>query len=283
MAAGMFLFSAVDTQAKFLTATLHPIQIVWFRQLGLLIGVAVLLGLRGRQVLVTAHPKMQIMRGLMAAGSATLFVIAVSYVPLADAIAVSFVAPFFVTIMGALFLKEPVGKYRWGAVIVGFIGTLIVIRPGSGAIHPAVLLVLVAAGLFALRQVVSRMLAAGDRTETTLVYTGLVGSFALTLPLPFVWIWPSGGTQIALLIGLALLAGVAEVLVIKALEIGQSVVLAPMQYSLMIWGTFYGFVVFGQVPDGWTWVGASLIMATGLFVLFRERRARRRAVATNVD
>lgn len=282
MLGGMFLFSAVDTQAKFLTATLHPLQIVWTRQLGLLIGVLILLALRGRSVLRTRHPGLQIARGVLAAGSASLFIVAVSYAPLADAVAVSFVAPFMVTVLGALILREPVGVRRWIAVVIGFIGAMIVIRPGMGVIHPAVMLVLVAATLFALRQIISRALSGADPVETTVAYTALAGSLVLSVPLLFVWRWPSSGLEVALLVGVAVLAALAEVLVIKALEVAQAVVVAPVQYTMLIWGVFYGWLVFGQLPDFWTWIGALIIVATGVYTLHRERLAmlkKRRAEA----
>ena len=278
MAAGMFLFSAVDTQAKFLTATLHPIQIVWSRQLGLLIGVLILLALRGVVILHTRHPGLQILRGGLAASSATLFIVAVSFVPLADAVAVSFVAPFIVTVLGALMLREPVGIRRWAAVTIGFLGTMIVIRPGLGVIHPAVVLVLLAATLFALRQILSRVLSSSDRTVTTLAYTALVGSLILTVPLPFVWQWPTSPVQVALLVGIAIMAALAELLVIKALEVAQAVVVAPVQYTLLIWGTMYGYLVFSQLPDLWTWIGGLIIVATGFYTLQRERVVARQRV-----
>ena len=273
MALGMFLFSGVDTMGKFLTETVHPIQIVWFRQLGLLLGVVVLIGVQGRSVLVSSNPKLQIGRGVLAACSATLFIVGVSYVPLADAVAITFVAPFMVTVMGALILREPVGVRRWTAVLVGFIGTLIVIRPGMGVIHPAALLLIVAATAFALRQVLSRILAGEDKTQTTVAYTAIVSWTLLTIPLPFIWQNPSSGLEIALLIAMAVVAAFAEILVIMALDAAQAVVVAPVQYSLLIWGTFYGFVVFGQLPDVWTWLGALVIVATGLYTLNRERLA----------
>ena len=273
MAMGMFLFSGVDTMGKFLTETVHPIQIVWFRQLGLFLGVLVLIGVQGRSILSTANPKLQIGRGVLAACSATLFIFAVGYVPLADAVAITFVAPFMVTVMGALILREPVGLRRWSAVIVGFLGTLIVIRPGIGVIHPAALLLIVAATAFALRQVLSRILAGTDRTRTTVAYTAIVSWSLLTLPLPFVWETPSSVLVLGLLLAMAVLAALAEILVIMALDAAQAVVVAPVQYSLLIWGTFYGFVVFGQFPDGWTWLGAAIIVATGLYTLNRERLA----------
>ncbi|MCB1418181.1 MAG: DMT family transporter [Notoacmeibacter sp.] len=275
MAFGFFLFSAVDTQAKFLAQDFHPIQIVWIRQLGLLVGMFWLLGWHGTSILRTARPGMQVIRGALAVISATIFIFAVREVPLADAVAVSFVAPFIVTIFGALILREPVGIRRWVAVAIGFAGTLIIIRPGAGVLHPAILLVVVAAALFSARQILSRMLAAQDRTATTVAYTALTGSLLLTLALPFVWAWPTNATQWLLFVSIAAMAAVAELMVIKALEIAQAVAVAPMQYTMMIWGTFYGYLVFGQLPDFWTLVGAAVIIATGIYVINRERIAAR--------
>lgn len=273
MAMGMLLYSGVDAMAKLLTADFHPLQIVAIRQSGLLIGVLILLALRGVSVLRTAHPGLQIARGALAAGSATLFIIAIGYVPLADAVAVSFVAPFIVTVLGALILREPVGIRRWIAVSIGFVGTLIVVRPGLGVIHPAVMLVALAAMLFAFRQILSRMLSGTDRTATTVAYTAIVSTSILILPLPFVWITPWTGTQVALFAGCAIVAAAAEISVIKALEVAQAVVVAPVQYTLLLWGTLLGYLVFDQLPDRWTMVGALIIMATGLYTLHRERIA----------
>ena len=269
MLLGMFLYAAVDAGAKFLTEDLHAIQITWTRQLGLLAGALVLIGMHGSKILKTSHPRLQLVRGCMAAGSATMFIMGVAYVPLADAVAVTFVAPFMVTIMGALILREPVGIRRWIAVALGFVGTLIVIRPGMGVIHPAAFLIIIAAGFFAVRQIISRWLADTDRTVTTVVYTAIVASAILTLPLPFVWQAPTG-EQWLLLAGIAILAGLGEVCVIKALELAMAVVVAPIHYSMMVWGTFYGFVIFGQLPDLWTIVGACVIILTGLYTLRRE-------------
>jgi S-adenosylmethionine uptake transporter len=276
MLAGMFLFSAVDTQAKFLTITLHPLQVAWSRQLGLLAGVVILLAVRGLGVLHTRHPGLQIARGALAAGSASLFIAAISFVPLTDAVAVAFVAPFIVTLLGALVLKEPVGIRRWSAVIIGFLGAMIVIRPGLGVVHPAVFLVLFAALFFALRQIISRYLGGSDRTVTTVAYTALVGSLILSLPVPFVWRTPTTALELTLLVSTAVLAAAGEILVIKALEVAQAAVVAPVQYTLLIWGTMYGYLVFGHLPDGWTWIGALIIVATGIYTLHRERVVARR-------
>lgn len=282
MLAGMFLFSAVDTQAKYLTQTLPSLQIVWFRQLGLLAGVLIMLAIQGMSILQTSNLKLQITRGVLAGSSAAIFIIAIRYVPLADAVAVSFVAPFLVTILGALVLKEKVGIRRWIAVSIGFVGMLIVVRPGLGVVHPAGGLVLLAAGFFALRQILSRFLSGSDRIRTTVAYTAIFSTALLTLPLAFVWVTPTTPLEWALLAGMSIMAAVAETCVIKALEVAESVALAPVHYSLLIWGTMYGYFVFGQLPDGWTWLGALIIMATGIYTIHRESVvAKRKAASLN--
>ena len=272
MGLGFLLFSAADTQAKLLTESFHPVQIVWFRQLGLLSGVVIALIMLGPSILRTHHPALQIARGLLAVISATCFIFAVKFVPLADAVAVSFVAPFLVTAMGALVLGERVGLRRWIAVAIGFVGTLIVIRPGMGVMHPAVLLVVVAASAFAARQVLSRRLASSDQTITTVAYTALASVLVLSFPLPLFWTTPEADLHWALLVGMAVFAALGELMIIKSLEIAQAAVLAPVHYSLIIWGTFWGWLVFDQLPDRWTWIGAAIIVATGLYIIHRERK-----------
>ena len=271
MAVGMFLFSAVDTLAKFLTDTLHPLQIVWIRQLGLVAGTILLMGIYGVRIFITAHPVLQLARGVLAAGSATLFIIAISYAALADAIAVTFIAPLIVTVLSAVLLAEKVGLHRWSAIIAGFLGTLVVIRPGFESFHPALLLVLFAATLFAGRQIISRLLSGSDNAYTTVAYTALASSLVLSVPAFYVWVTPQTSQQILLLTIMALLAGLAEFMVIKALQIAHAGLVAPVQYTILIWGTLYGFLVFADLPDIFTFAGAAIIIASGLYTVHRER------------
>lgn len=270
MITGMFFFAAADTLAKLLNESFHPLQIVWVRQIGLFIGVMVLLLVKGFGILKTSHRKIQIARGITAATSATLFVVAIGYVELVDAIAVSFVAPFIVTVMGAFILKEKVGLRRWSAVCIGFIGTLIILRPGMGSVHPALFIVVLAASAFAIRQIISRSLSGEDSLLTTIAYTGIVSTAILTIPMLFFWQWPTTNEQIYMLIGIAIVSAIGEICVIKALELAEAVSVAPMQYTLIIWGTMYGYLIFNHLPDMWTWVGTAVIMATGIYTFHRE-------------
>lgn len=272
MLCAMFLFAAGDTLAKLLTSSFHPMQIIWFRQSGLLVGVLVLLLMQGISILHTTRPALQISRGILAVGSSLLFVYAVRYAPLADAVAASFVAPFFLTILGALLLKEKVGIRRWSAVIVGFLGALVITRPGMGMIHPAVLLVVLAAALFSTRQVIGRLLADTDKTTTTVAYTALSASLLITIGLPFIWQSPTTGTQWLLLLGMAVVAGLGEVLLIKALEVSEASVVAPIHYTIIIWASIYGFFVFSELPDQWTVLGTAIIVCAGLYTLQRGKK-----------
>jgi len=274
MALGFLSFSACDTLAKLLTDEFHPVQIVWMRMFGLFIGVCVLVGIRGRTILRTPKLALQLLRGAIAVASATLFIYAIRYVPLADAVAVSFVAPFMLTVLGAVVLKEPVGIRRWLAVVVGFVGMLVVIRPGLGIFHPAIFLVVVAAAFFAVRQLVSRWLSGVDPISTTVAYTAIV-SFAITsVAQPFVWTTPSGMATFIAIAALTFFASVGEILIISALDIAQSVVVAPIHYTLIIWGTLFGYWVFNDLPDQWTLIGCSIIVVSGLYTIYREYKLR---------
>lgn len=279
MAAGFLTFSIVDAAAKFLTGEFHPVQIVWIRQLGFLVFVFWMLLRTGPKVLKSACPGLQITRGCLAVLSATSFIWAVSYIPLADAVAITFVAPFFVVVLGSFWLRETVGVRRWTAVFLGFAGSLIVIRPGLGVMHPAAFLLLFAAFAFSLRQILSRILGAVDSTATTVAYSALVGSALVTLPLPFVWITPWTPHQLGLMAMIAVLAGIAEFLIIRALELAEAVAVAPVHYTMMLWGTLWGWLVFGELPDVWTWVGAAVIIISGVYTIYREKLRNRRPIA----
>ncbi|NBR04012.1 MAG: DMT family transporter [Alphaproteobacteria bacterium] len=248
------------------------LQIVWTRQIGLVLGVLMLIAWHGRTILRTGFPMLQIGRGAAAALSATFFITGLNFVALADAVSVTFVAPLVVTMLAALLLGERVGLHRWAATVIGFLGTLIVIRPGMESFHPGLLLPLLAAILFAIRQVISRHIGSRDRTETTLAYTALTAFLMLSVVQPFIW-QPIGSLKlIAIITSMSLMAALGEFLVIRALEIGQAVFVSPLHYTIIIWASLYGYLIFGQFPDIWTWAGSFVIMASGLYIFHRERK-----------
>ncbi len=274
MLAGMFVFAAVDAMAKYSTDYLPSLQIVWARYLGLFLGVVFLISFRGFIIMKSRHRPLQLVRGMAAAMSATLFIIGLHYVALADAVAVTFIAPLVVTILGALVLGERVGPHRWTATVIGFLGALMVIRPGFASFHPGLIFPFIAAILFAVRQIISRHISHHDRTATTVAYTSLTATFLLTCAMPFVWTAIEPAHLFLVLAAMSLLSALGEILVIRALEVGLAVFVSPLHYTIIIWASLYGFLLFGQFPDFWTWTGAAIITASGLYVMHRERVRR---------
>lgn len=274
MATAIAFFAGADTVAKFLAQSYHPIQVMGMRQAGLLVGVTLWLMVRGTRNLRTAKPGLQILRGVCATLSGALYVYALRYIPLADAATVSFAAPFFVTILGFVILRERVGPRRWFAILAGFAGTLVVIRPGFESFHPAYFLVLLSAFLFATRQIISRNLGSTESTLVTIAFTALVSASLLGVLQPFFW-KPIATEHILLFALYGILAGLGEFMVIKALEIALAVVVAPLQYTMILWTTFYGFAIFGDMPDGYTLLGGAIIIVAGGFTFWREHQARK--------
>src|SRR5216684_1007663 len=174
-------------------------------------------------------------------------------------------------------LRGRVGPRRWAAVSVGFLGVLIVVRPGSGALGWAALLPLLSAACWGLSLVVTRRMRGGDRPLTTLLYSTVIGFAASSTALPLVWQPPGAGAW-ALMVLMGALSAAGQYLLIAGLARGDASLLAPFSYSQMIWSTLTGFFVFGTVPTAWTWCGAAIIVASGIYIAHRER-LRARAVS----
>jgi len=213
----------------------------------------------------------QLLRGLAQAGSAVSFLVGLRTIAIADATAIAFIAPLFVIILSYFILKEPIGIRRWLAVIIGFSGTLIIIRPGFEIINLGHIFIIIAALLFALRQIISRLIASTDDPLTTAFFTAYTSVFIFVLFQPWVWTPIIDKNHIFLFFVFASFAGIAEFLVIKSLQIAHAVVVSPLQYTLLIWVTIFGFFIWGILPDVWTFLGAGVIIATGLYSLHRER------------
>jgi drug/metabolite transporter (DMT)-like permease len=169
---------------------------------------------------------------------------------------------------------EQVGWRRWSAVVVGFAGALLVIRPGGGFVSPAVLLLLVSAGCYALYQIATRWIAAFDGAATGIVFSALLGSLATSTVLPFVFVPPRNFFDLALFVSLGLVGGSGHYLLIRAFQCAPAAVLAPLGYVELVGTTILGYLIFGNFPDRWTWTGAGIIIASGLYIAFRERRRR---------
>ena len=271
MALAFALFAVADTIAKVLLEYYSPLQVVFIRMLGLFLGVNFVMLYNFKWFGKTQHLFKQLLRGLAQTGSAVAFLFGLTTIPIADATAIAFVAPLFVIILSYFILKEPIGIRRWLAVIIGFSGTLIIIRPGFEMINFGHLFIIIAAFLFAFRQIISRLLAPTDNPVTTAFFTAYTSVFIFVLFQPWIWTPITDKKHILLFIVFATLAGTAEFLVIKSLQMAHAVVVSPLQYTLLIWVTVFGFIIWGILPDFWTFLGAGVIIATGLYSLHRER------------
>ena len=271
MALGFALFAVADTIAKVLLEYYPPLQVVFLRQLGLFFGVNFIMLYNLKWFGKTQSFSMQLLRGFTQAGSAVIFLVGLKTIPIADATSIAFVAPLFVIILSYFILKDPIGIRRWLAVVIGFSGTLIIIRPGFEIINLGHLFIIIAALLFALRQIISRLLAPTDNPLTTAFFTAYTSVFIFVLFQPWVWTPITDKNHIFLFLVYAIFAGTAEFLVIKSLQIAHAVVVSPLQYTLLIWVTIFGFIIWGILPDFWTLLGAGVIIATGLYSLHRER------------
>jgi drug/metabolite transporter (DMT)-like permease len=218
------------------------------------------------------------MRGAALLGSSLFFISGLRFLPIAEASATGFVAPLFVTALSIVFLGEKVGLRRWIATAVGLIGVLIILRPGTGAFHPAAFFPLVSALAWACTLIMTRMMSGTERAITTMTYSSIAGLLILSALVPFVWVTPTWhDIGFGILIGVASTAG--QWIVVLAFRYADASVLAPFSYTQLLWVSVLGYLVFGEVPDAYTITGAAFIVASGLYTAHRERVRRSQLLA----
>lgn len=278
LASTVFL-GASDVTAKYLSATLPSIEIAWIRFLtfALIMSPAMLPG-SPLFALRTGRLGLQLLRGAALLGSSLFFISGLRFLPIAEASATGFVAPLFVTALSIVFLSEKVGVRRWIATAVGLVGVLIILRPGTSAFHPAAFFPIVSALAWACTLIMTRMMAGREHVLTTMTYSSIAGVCILTLLVPFVWVTPSWhDIMFGIFIGVASTAG--QWIVVLAFRYADASVLAPFSYTQLLWVSILGFLVFGEVPDIWTVVGAAFIVGSGLYTAHRERVRRSQLLA----
>ena len=275
MCAGVSLFPLMNAMMKLLTQRYPIFEIVWARFTGhLVVMLIVFLPQYGRRLLATRRPLVQLARSALMLASNSVFVLAIGKVPLATASAIGFTSPIIVTALSVPLLREQVGWRRWSAVIVGFSGALLIIRPGTGVRDPAVLLLLASAGAYALYQIATRWVMAHDSPATGIIFAALLGSLATTLLLPFIFVMPRSLFDLAMFLSLGCLGGLGHFLVIKAFQAAPASVIAPLGYVELIGTATLGYLIFNNFPDALTWVGALIIIGSGLYIAMRERKRR---------
>lgn len=269
------LFAVLDATAKYLSAELPPPQVAWLRFAGHFFLTLVLF--RSRFPLAqfaTRRPWLQVGRGLVLVFVTICNFTAVKYLQLTETISIFFLGPLIVAALSTLLLKEHVGPRRWAAIVVGFVGVMIVVQPGSSDFKWAFVFSFGAVFGYAFYAITTRMLAGVDRTETSLLYSALVGTLLLLPVMPYIWVWPSGPWQWAMIAFMALTAGTGHYLLIVAHRHTGASVLAPFTFTSILWMTTIGYVVFDDVPAWTTFLGAGIVIASGLYLLYRERRVK---------
>lgn len=268
-------YATVDTLSKY-QAREYPVgMIVWARYfVPLVLLLAVFLPRRGARMLRTAFPVVQLARGVLLTAGTIFIVFAYRVMPIAEAQAISFIHPVLLTLLAVIFLREKVSPLGWAAVLLGFSGVLIIVRPGGGLFTPAAVLPLGLAFCFSSYQIFTRLISGKEDSLNSLFCVLLVGSVAMSLALPFSWIDPSPkGLFFFALIGVT--SGIGHFSTIKALEYAPASLLAPFAYVQLLWVSILGVLVFGDFPDAVTLIGMGVVVAGGLLVAASRHRQGR--------
>jgi drug/metabolite transporter (DMT)-like permease len=272
MLAAMLILPFLDVAAKFLGQMNMPvIESVWARFFfGTMVNLPFVLRNRPVSVLKSNMPVMHTVRAALVLASTALFFLALHYLPIADTLAIYFVQPLIVTVLSPVILKEQVGLRRWIAVVIGFIGTLIIIRPGFQEINAGVLLALLSGTTSAIYMILTRRIAGRAEPIVTMFHTNIAGAILSTLMVGFFWVTPSL-EQWGLLLLIAVIAFVGHYLVIAAYHYAEASLLAPMAYAEMIMAVVCGWWFFSDLPDRWTFTGVGILIACAIYISYRER------------
>ena len=274
MLATMFCFITLDAIMKHLMESYSLVQVTWARFFFATIIAALACGRDSGRLAKTRHPKPQLLRSVLLMSTTAMFNAGIRTTPLATGTTIMFLSPILVTILAIPLLGEKVGLRRWAGVVLGFTGALIVVRPweeGLGAYGHGVLFLLAAAFLNANYQILTRKVR-GDDPRTSLLYTAAAGAVVTSLMVPWFWSWPTGFDWL-LLIASGLAGGLGHLFLIRAFQAAPASVVAPFSYSSLLWAALFGFVIWGEWPELWTWAGAAIIIGSGLYIFHRERLA----------
>ncbi len=274
MCAGIFCLCVNDAIAKELTAGYSPIQILFLRNI-IALPIAVLIALRlgGRGALRSYRPAAHLLRGALWIGAATTFFSSMIYLELAEATALVFAAPVFVTALSALILKEQVGWRRWTAVLVGFLGVLVIVRPGAGTFQTASLLPVTTAAFYAVMMISSRWVDPRESVWTMMLYLTGAGALLSAFVVPFYWS-PMRAEDMKLFIGIAAFGTAGVTMITQAFRMAPASVVAPFDYGALLWATLFGWLFWNEIPGPVTFLGAGIIIASGIFIVLRERQLK---------
>ena len=271
------LFACLDVTAKYLGRQVDMREVIWARYASAFLFALIVYNPWTRPGLLRSErPLLQIVRSCLLLGATCFNFIAFKYLQLDQALAILFSTPLIVAALAGPILGEWLGPKRWAAIGVGFVGVVLVAQPGFGSVHPAVILTLIGAVFLSFYNITTRILARHDSSETTLFYSNLIGAVAMLPVMPFVWTTPSHPLHIFLMCTFGALGAVGHYFLIVAHRHTPASVVSPFMYTQLVWVTMLGYLVFGDLPNRWTLIGAAIVIASGLYLLHRERMRMRR-------
>ncbi len=269
------MFPFMNAFSKTLAQTYPIPQVSWARFFGHVVFLAILfMPTRGWRLLITRRPKIQLTRSVIQFVSNLSFTAGIAYQPVADAAAISMTGPLIVAMLAWPMLGERTGLLQGCAIMLGFVGVLFVVRPGGDVFHPSALFILGSALCYALYQIFTRMVANTDPPETTTFYSSLFGAIGMLAVLPFIWVTPVSIRDVIYFCSLGVLGGAGHYLIVRALSWAPANIISPFQYFQLIGSVIVGYLMFTQLPDAMTWLGASIIVAAGLLLGYSQTRRR---------
>lgn len=268
----VLLFSSHDTLSKYLSGFYPIVMVVWARYVvHTLLMLVIFIPQSGIAVIRTKRPGLQLARALCLIGTSLFFTTGLRYIPLAEATAVNFLAPLLVTALSVPLLKEHVSRSQWAAVLTGFIGVMIVVRPGGSLFTPAILLPLASALCFGFYQLLTRKLSGIDSPTTSNFLTGIFNSLIMTALVPFFWSTPTLAHGL-LMLGLGTCGMLGHLLLTQAFRHAPPALLAPFSYGQVLFAGMFGYLIFDHTPDIYGVVGISVICLSGLAVAWGQRK-----------
>jgi drug/metabolite transporter (DMT)-like permease len=273
MCGAVALFACLDTTAKYLNTQMDSLQVAWARYTSaFLLTLIVSNPLTHPRLLRTRSPKLQITRSLLLVGSTALNFLGLRWLQLDEALSIIFTFPLLVAIISGPMLGEWIGWRRWTAIGFGFVGVLLITRPGLGGMHPAALFTLGATICYGFYAVITRIVSRVDSNQTSLFYANFIGALVMLPVIPVVWQPPVDWVVALLMVMIGVLGSTGHYFLIAGHKLAPASVLSPFVYTQLIWVIIFGYLVFGQVPNSWTIAGAAIVIASGLYLLYRERK-----------
>ena len=269
----MACFACLNAMSKTLSTSGYPvIQVIWARYVfAFLFMLAMFLPRSGRQLFAIRRLWTQVLRGMLLFFSSYLFFHGVVYLPLATAAAISLSSPIIVTALSPKLLGEQVGPRRWAAVAVGFVGALIVVRPGHANFDWHALLIVASTICSSFYQLFSRRYGQTERPDASATVATIVGTVAASPFVPFEWVTPHSAWHAALFVGMGIMAGTGHYFLTIAYSQAPAAIVSPFNYTQLIGAAILGYIVFHDLPDLWTWIGSAVIISSGLYIGYRER------------